>query len=85
MLVNGWGGGFDELKAIDDGSLDVTVMRINDDSGVAVAEAIKLVIEGKKSEVPLLYSSDLELVTSTISEKAIEQLKARAFRYSKQL
>ncbi len=35
IMVNGWGGGTPEIKAIEKGELDVTVMRINDDNGVA--------------------------------------------------
>ena len=41
FLINGWGGGSAELEAIERGDLDVTVMRMNDDTGIAMAEAIK--------------------------------------------
>lgn len=78
--LNGWGGGTAELDAIANGDLDVTVMRMNDDTGIAMAEAIKWDIEGK--QVPQVYSGDLELVTSKDSPAVIEKLKQRAFRYS---
>ncbi|GAL18208.1 autoinducer 2-binding periplasmic protein LuxP precursor [Vibrio maritimus] len=80
VVVNGWGGGSAELEAIQNGELDVTVMRMNDDTGVAMAEAIKWDLEDK--EVPLVYSGTFELVTSADSDQKIEALKKRAFRYS---
>ncbi len=79
-LVNGWGGGSLELEAIKNGTLDVTVMRMNDDTGVAMAEAIKLDLEGKK--VPTVFSGDFEVITSETNPEKIEALKERAFRYS---
>lgn len=82
IKINGWGGGSAELDAIQNGDLDVTVMRINDDTGIAMAEAIKWDIEGK--EVPTVYSGNFELVTKDDSKQKIEQLKIRAFRYSDQ-
>ncbi|PQJ88589.1 substrate-binding domain-containing protein [Aliivibrio sifiae] len=79
-LVNGWGGGSLELEAIENGTLDVTVMRMNDDTGVAMAEAIKLDLEGK--QVPIVFSGDFEVITSDTTPEKIEALKERAFRYS---
>jgi len=78
--INGWGGGSAELDAIVKGDLDVTVMRMNDDTGIAMAEAIKWDIENKP--VPLVYSGDLAVVTKNDSKETIEKLKQRAFRYS---
>ncbi|MGV2988333.1 autoinducer 2-binding periplasmic protein LuxP [Vibrio sp. E150_011] len=80
VIINGWGGGSAELDAIRKGDLDVTVMRMNDDTGIAMAEAIKRDLENKP--VPTVYSGDFELVTSLDSEQKIETLKAQAFRYS---
>ncbi|GAB2650881.1 autoinducer 2-binding periplasmic protein LuxP [Vibrio panuliri] len=82
IAINGWGGGTAELDAIERGDLDVTVMRMNDDTGVAMAEAIKWDLEDKI--VPTVYSGDFELVTSGDSTQKIERLKRRAFRYSDQ-
>jgi autoinducer 2-binding protein LuxP len=82
ILLNGWGGGTAELEAIADKRLNVTVMRMNDDTGIAMAEAIKWDIEGR--EVPHVYSGDFELVTSEDSASKLEKLKQRAFRYSDQ-
>lgn len=79
-VINGWGGGSLELTAIESGQLDATVMRMNDDTGIAMAEAIKRDIEGKS--VPTVFSGDFEMVTSETSAKDIQALKERAFRYS---
>ena len=79
-VINGWGGGSLELEAIENGKLDATVMRMNDDTGVAMAEAIKLDLEGK--DVPTVYSGDFEVVTSDTSSEELTLLKQRAFRYS---
>ncbi|WP_167730175.1 substrate-binding domain-containing protein [Terasakiella sp. SH-1] len=82
VSVNGWGGGGDELDALLKGELDFTVMRMNDDNGVAMAEAIYLDMSGRSSEVPLIYSGDIVLVDKTTSPQDVEKLKKRAFRYS---
>lgn len=82
VSVNGWGGGEAELKKIYNKELDVTVMRMNDDNGVAMAEAIKLDLEGKDNEVPLIYSGEFVLIDQNTSKKDIEKYKNRAFRYS---
>ncbi|EAQ63453.1 luxP protein [Marinomonas sp. MED121] len=82
VLVNGWGGGSAELDAIAQGKLDVTVMRMNNDNGVAMAEAIKLDLTGNKTQVPVIYSGDYELVTKDLSPAKLLRLKQHAFRYS---
>lgn len=81
VFLNGWGGGSLELELIQDGKLDITVMRMNDDAAVAMAEAIKLDIVGNGNMVPLVYSGKFEIVDQSNSEK-IEALKNQAFRYS---
>lgn len=78
--LNGWGGGSAELDAIAAGQLDVTVMRMNDDTGIAMAEAIKRDIEHQP--VPVVYSGRFEVVTRYDDPKRIEALKKKAFRYS---
>ena len=82
ILVNGWGGGSAELAALKKGQLDVTVMRMNDDNGVAMAEAIKLDVQGKSTSVPTIYSGDFAVITKDTPAAEIEQFKQRAFRYS---
>ncbi len=80
IVLNGWGGGSAELEALSRGDLDVTVMRMNDETGIAMAEAIKWDIE--KKPVPIVYSGTFEIVTKEDSQSTIEKLKSRAFRYS---
>lgn len=80
VRVNGWGGGSAELEALQRGELDVTVMRMNDDTGVAIAEAIGLDLRGQP--VPTVYSGEFALIQKGISSARLSQLKARAFRYS---
>jgi len=60
IMVNGWGGGSNELTAITKGEMDVTVMRMNDDNGVAMAEAIRLDIEDKAKKC-LSFSPEILL------------------------
>ena len=83
VITNGWGGGSAELQAIEKGSMDLTVMRMNDDNGVAMAEAVVLAQSGQADKVPQIYSGDMVLVTKEMSVQEIRGLKTRAFRYSK--
>ena len=82
VITNGWGGGSSELRAIQVGALDFTVMRMNDDNGVAMADAIALAKNGRAQEVPVIYSGDIVLVEKSMSATDIGVLKTRAFRYS---
>lgn len=82
VLLNGWGGGSAELQALLTGKLDVTVMRMNDDNGVAMAEAIRLDLEGRPHEIPVIFSGEFVLVRKDIGHDTLEYLKKRAFRYS---
>ena len=82
ILVNGWGGGDAELAAIEAGDLDVTVMRINDDNGVAMAEAIHMDLIGKETEIPTIFSGEFVLVTQETTVEELSNFKQKAFRYS---
>jgi autoinducer 2-binding protein LuxP len=82
ILLNGWGGGESELQALRQGLLSLTVMRMNDDSAVAMAEAIGLDARGLGSQVPRIYSGDMVLVNAAMSEETIAAMARRAFRYS---
>ncbi|MPW36216.1 substrate-binding domain-containing protein [Vibrio sp. B1Z05] len=79
VMVNGWGGG-SEIEAVADGIIDFTVVRMTDDTGVAIAEAIKLDLQNEP--VPQVYSGDYEVLTKYDDEQTIEALKSKAFRYS---
>jgi autoinducer 2-binding periplasmic protein LuxP len=82
VMVNGWGGGSKELEMIESRNMDITVMRMNDDNGVAMAEAIKYDIEGRGNDVPTIYSGNFVLVEKGINQNNLNKLKKRAFRYS---
>ena len=81
IKVNGWGGGDAELLAIEKNKLAATVMRLNDDIGIAMAEVIKSDIEGR--DTPLVFSGKLKLITFSDNPTTIKRLKEQAFRYSK--
>jgi len=80
VIVNGWGGGADELRSIMKGGLKVTAFRVNDDWGVAVAEAIKAHIEGKR--VPLVIAATIKAVDYRMTPEQIKAETDYAFRYS---
>lgn len=82
VMINGWGGGSSELEMIEAKKMDVTVMRMNDDNGVAMAEAVKCDIEGKADKVPTIYSGNFALIEKGIRPEELQELKNRAFRYS---
>ena len=80
IIINGWGGGSGELESIIEKELDFTVMRINDDNGVAMAEAIKLDLESKP--IPKIFSGKMVIVNQKIDVNSLNNLKKKAFRYS---
>ncbi|WP_419797966.1 MAG: substrate-binding domain-containing protein [Terasakiella sp.] len=82
LVVNGWGGGDAELQAILKGEMDFTVMRMNDDNGVAMADAIALDQNGKSNLVPVIYSGDMILIEKGVDAYYLKELRNRAFRYS---
>ncbi|MCV6591022.1 MAG: substrate-binding domain-containing protein [Marinobacterium sp.] len=82
VLLNGWGGGSNELAELRTKDLDVTVMRMNDDNGVAMAEAIAMDIDGDGNQVPHIFAGDIRLLHSSTSDAEIDQLKQQAFRFS---
>ncbi len=82
ILVNGWGGGAAELKSLQSNGLDFTVMRMNDDNGVAMAEAIRLDLQSKIDTQPVIYSGKIVVVKQGIEKSDLVKLKTKAFRYS---
>ncbi len=82
VLLNGWGGGENEIKALGDNLIDLTVMRMNDDSSVAIAEAVKLDLTQQTNSVPDIYSGDIVLIDREVDKHTIRTLEKRAFRYS---
>lgn len=82
ILLNGWGGGQDELDAMLLGDLHVTPMRMQDDFGVFPAEMIKMHLEGRSDEIPLIAAGEIVLVNFRWTAEEIEAQKDYAFRYS---
>lgn len=81
IVINGWGGTPKEIEALKQKDIQFTVMRMTDDSSVAIAEAIKLDQEGKSDLIPHIYFGEFEVIDSENIEN-IEKLIKRAFRYS---
>ncbi|OBT13694.1 ABC transporter substrate-binding protein [Vibrio sp. UCD-FRSSP16_10] len=79
IVVNGWGGG-SEIQAVQNGDLDFTVVRMTDDTGIAMAEAIKLDLQG--SPVPQVFSGDFKILSKSDSSEEVDVLRNKAFRYS---
>lgn len=82
ILLNGWGGGDAELQALQQQGLDLTVMRINDDNGIAMAEAIKLDQQNQPQRIPHIFPGDIELLEKGLSRSKINRLQQHAFRLS---
>lgn len=82
VLLNGWGGGASELEALEDGGLDVTAMRMNDENGIAMAEAIHMALIGQVMRVPDIFAGDIALITRDTPPEEIERLERMAFRLS---
>ena len=82
ILLNGWGGGAEEQEQLLEGKLHATVMRMQDDWGVALAEIIKYHLEGRIDEVPLAVSGAMQLVDETFTRADIDAILEYAFRYS---
>ncbi len=80
IIVNGWGGGAEEIAELKKGNLQVVLMRMNDGNGVSMAEAIKRDLEGKN--VPLIFSGDFTVLDDKMPTSEIERIERFAFRYS---
>ncbi len=83
IVVNGWGGGKDELTALSTGELNFTVMRMNDDNGVAMAEAIRMFLEGDEARIPTVFSGEIHLVDQSTPTEQLREWTNYAFRYSR--
>lgn len=82
ILMNGWGGGQTELDSILAGALNVTPLRLIDDFGVFPAEMIKLHLEGKADQIPLVAAGEMRLVDDTFSAADMVEAQLYANRYS---
>lgn len=81
VALNGWGGTELELEQLQAGRLQVTVMRMNDDSGIAIAEAIRSDLLGEA--VPQVFAGSMVLVTTKTPDTELQRLRHQAYRYSR--
>ncbi|MBW6457075.1 MAG: substrate-binding domain-containing protein [Trueperaceae bacterium] len=82
VTVSGWGGTGDELDALVRGELGFTPMRMADDLGVAMAEAIRYDVEGRADELPLVFLGRMTIATGDMSEEEVMAMREVAFRYT---
>ncbi len=83
VIATGWGGTDTELQLIRRKELNATPMRMSDDVGVATAEAIKLTLERKDSEIPYIYLGRITVANDDMTDQELTELSKEAFRYSK--
>ena len=82
LFVTGWGGTALELQSIRQGRLNATPMRMNDDLGVATAEAIRFVLSSRRAELPRVYLGRITVAHDQMSAAELNALETDAFRYS---
>ena len=82
FLVTGWGGTALELQALRGGQLNATPMRMNDDLGVATAEAIRFVLASRQAELPRVYLGRITVAHDRLSAQEVDDMEVQAFRYS---
>jgi len=80
--VTAWGGTGDELEALRAGELLATPMRMSDDVGVAMAEAIRADIEDRPDDIPLVFLGRITIVTSESGPELVDRMEQEAFRYT---
>jgi autoinducer 2-binding protein LuxP len=82
LCVTAWGGTGDELDALKNGELCATPMRMSDDVGVSMAEAIRMDIEGRHDEIPLVFLGRIDIVSGKSSPEDVQAKAEEAFRYT---
>ncbi len=82
VMLSAWGGTGDELEALRNGELMATPMRMSDDVGVAMAEAIRADYEGRSEDVPLVFVGRIDIVSSASGPEVVDAFEREAFRYT---
>ena len=82
IFSTGWGGTGLEIEALRNGELDATPMRMGDDVGAAVAEAIKYTLEGRQAELPRIFLGRITIANDQMSVDELNALEEEAFRFS---
>lgn len=80
--VTAWGGTGDELEALRLGELLATPMRMGDDVGVAMAEAIRADIEGRAEDIPLVFLGRISVIDGNSGADVVDAMEREAFRYT---
>ncbi len=82
VMVTAWGGTGEELEALLLGELRATPMRMSDDIGVSMAEAIRYDLEGRADELPLVFVGRITIATGDMPAEQIHAMREEAFRYT---
>lgn len=82
VLTSAWGGTGDEIEALRNGELVATPMRMSDDVGVSLAEAIRADIEGRQDDIPLVFLGRITIVASDSGPEVVNEYEQEAFRYT---
>lgn len=82
VKLSAWGGTGDELVALRNGELMATPMRMSDDVGAAMAEAIRADVEGRPDDIPLVFLGRIDIVSSESGPDVVDAFEKEAFRYT---
>ena len=82
VKTSAWGGTGDEIEALRNGELMATPMRMSDDVGVSMAEAIRADVEGRQDDIPLVFLGRITIVASDSGPEVVEEFEKEAFRYT---
>ena len=82
VMLSAWGGTGDELEALRNGELMATPMRMSDDVGIAMAEAIRADHEGRGDDIPLVFLGRIDIVSSASGPDVVDAFEREAFRYT---
>lgn len=80
VVVNGWGGGPEELEQLRSGRLPIVLMRLTDEAGIAIAEAIRRDLLGLP--IPKVFAGRFVVLDDRMSAASVAALAAQAHRYS---
>ncbi|MBJ7536513.1 substrate-binding domain-containing protein [Marinomonas transparens] len=78
--TNSWGGAVQDINNLQGQKLKASVLFMRDDLSIAIAEAIKLDMEGKG--MPKLYVAHTSLMPAELDLESLHLMIQRAYRYS---
>lgn len=80
--IIGFGGIPEETELMQAGTFNGSVFRYIDDLGVAVVEAIKHDLEGRRDEIPAVHTGGYIMMDDTWSAEQFQDVNEYAIRYS---